>query len=510
MNHFIALLFLLFAYALYPNQTPSLATTESLPSALVAGSVNVITGDHYVFEEELTIQGAFPLKIPRSYISGCGDKTLAGWQLFPHLSAGLYVDHPNRNQAYWRIVVKELNGSLLEFETETYVPRKDRPIILHLKPEMSCKGLTNVGRGVISGQTNLKNIRVELASNHKSFVVQGPDGTMRYYKEIKIGFGNGVPVDYLAGGWERIYLLQWEQLPNQSKICYGHDKHHRLSSIRTTTPDVGKTFASAIITYHSEELDKNRNFDIATSDGRVLSYRFEPHSNNFLLNSVSTPAYPQETMVYYDKTYDGGEFWGNLLKHRNVSSDRYYNLNYYWRGKNKVGKDKITIDYDDPRWLRVKTLSRPVGEGNAPLVTHRFYYDIHEHITSVREIDQTLTQYHYSKNFRINKISYFGSGDQLHHSEKYVWGEEGPLAANLLCHTFLDDQNKPIFSKRFLYDDRGNVQEEKLYGNLSGSCSTPLAFGKKGFPQDNHVETYVIKRSYSKDRAFPLKRFDSF
>ena len=410
MMQIIPLFFILFSHALFSNNPISLAVTESLPSALVAGSVNAITGDHYCAEEDIIIQAAFPLKIPRSYISGKGNKTFLGWQLFPHLFAGLYLEYRN-DTAYWVMVVKEPNGSTLEFETSTYKPKKNNNIILSLKKDTYRKGLTNVGRGVISAQTNLKNIRVEMSYDKKTMTAYGPDGSVRYYKQITVKEGDGAATDYLErpGNCTAVYLLQTEQFPNQSKICYGHDKYHRVNVIRTTTQDTHKTFASASIHYHSDKLNKNRNFDINTSDGRTLNYRFEAHSDIFSLKTVSTPAYPQEAMTYHDKVKVLGTAWGYLLKHRNVSCDRYYNLNYYWEGKNDVGNNKIKISTDDPRWLRVKTLSRPVGEDNTPLITHSFIYDTdRDRVTNVRSIDNTLTQYRYSENFRIEQILYYG------------------------------------------------------------------------------------------------------
>ena len=498
MNRCI-LIALLFFTRLVANQPPSFALTESMPSAFVAGTVNVITGNHYVFEEEITVQGAFPLRIPRIYISGCGDTTFSGWQLFPHLFAGISTEYRNEDSAFWKILVREPNGTPLEFETEAARPRKGRPLIFKLKADDSRKGLTNMGRGQISGRTNLKNIRIELAYDHKSFIAYTPDGSIRFYKKIKVDEWDGVPTDYLQRHVEKVYLLQWEQLPNQSKICYGYDKHHRVNVIRTTTLDTQKTFASATFHYHSDKLNKNRHFDITTSDGRTLYYRFDSKKGNFLLNHVNTPAFPQEVLTYHDTVKHLGMTWGFVLDKRTIAPDRYYSLDYYWHGKNIVGNKKINIDWEDPRWLRVKTLSKPVGEDNAPHATHTFFYDIVARETLVRDIDNILTKYRYSTNYRIEEIQYFGAGDQLHHSEKFVWGENGLLAANLLCHTFFDHQNIPVFSKRFFYDERGNVIEEHLYGNLSGTGSNPILFDKEGFPKTKNTEVYITKRNFSQD-----------
>ncbi|MFS8562831.1 MAG: hypothetical protein LVR00_00220 [Rhabdochlamydiaceae bacterium] len=294
------------------------------------------------------------------------------------------------------------------------------------------------------------------------------------------------------------YLLQWEKMPNRSLICYGHDQHNRLNVVRVANASNTKTFASANIVYHADKPGKNPNYDIHTSDGRVLNYRFEILSDFPLLVSANTPAYPKE-FISYHKVKDGTGTWGYLLGHRNISCNRHYNVDYYWEGRHHVGGQDLKIKTNDPKWLRVKTLSAPVGHDHTSHVTHTFTYNTDSRVTYMREIDQTLTEYRYSPNFRMEHILRYGERDQLHHSEKYVWGEGGSLATNLLCHTFLDHQNTPLFSKKFLYDNRGNVIEERLYGNISGRSGVALCVSREGIPQDNGVETYIIKRSYSQD-----------
>ena len=484
MKQFFTFLLVLLTVSLYSDRPPPFAITESLPASLVAGSVNVITGDHYFTEEDIVIQGAFPLKIPRTYISSSKK-----WQDFPHLCAYFETEYYERSEsedhdsALWLIQITESNGTVLSFEANpTALRKKKQPIMFYLQASRFNQGLTNAAKGEISGKTNLKNVRIEMESKKESFLFYGSDGTVRYYQKVKAG----------------TYLLQWEKMPNQSLICYGHDKYHRLNIIRVANSNNTKTFASAKIVYHSEKPGKNNNYDIHTSDGRVLNYRFETLSDFPLLVNVSTPAYPQEFISYHKVKYGSGT-WGYLLGHRDISCHRHYNVDYYWQGHHHVHGQDIKIKIDNPKWLRVKTLSSPVGNDATPHITHTFTYNTDSRITYVREIDQTLTEYRYSPHFRLEHILYYGQGDQIHHSEKYVWGEEGPLATNLLCHTFLDHQNTPLFSKKFFYDNRGNVTEERLYGNLSGQSKVALAVSTNGVPHDNGVETYTIKRSYSQD-----------
>ena len=71
-------IFLFLSLRLFANTL----VTENDPATLVEGLVSVITGDLYLAEEDITIQGAEPLHLKRHFITN-------NWNIsfFQHLSA---------------------------------------------------------------------------------------------------------------------------------------------------------------------------------------------------------------------------------------------------------------------------------------------------------------------------------------------------------------------------------------------------------------------------------------
>src|SRR5579863_10472975 len=90
----------------------STIVTENDPSTLVEGLVSVITGDLYLAEEDITIEGAEPLPLRRHYISRG-----KGFRFFEHLFASYHPGIPDN------LAIHEPNGSLLHFY---YTPSKKK------------------------------------------------------------------------------------------------------------------------------------------------------------------------------------------------------------------------------------------------------------------------------------------------------------------------------------------------------------------------------------------------
>ena len=137
-------------------------------------------------------------------------------------------------------------------------------------------------------------------------------------------------------------------------------------------------------------------------------------------------------------------------------------------------------DVSDPRALRVKTLKAPVGSDATSHITHRFVYLPEQRLTEVREIDNTLTKYHYSPQMRLEHIYRHTTGDVLVNHEQFSWNNEGKL----LSRSFFDRHGKELISRQFVYDEKGSVKQETFKGNLTGHS-------------DNDI--YTIKRTFTPD-----------
>jgi RHS repeat-associated protein len=463
-----------------------MAATEGEPSALVEGCVSAITGDFYNVTEDLVVQGAEPIRIYRSYLS----HKEAQWTIVPHAQVRPCYE-PNLPCTY---VITEPNGSEIFYERKK-IFQIDGAEYARFEPNNLNKGFSNTSQGKISSYTNRKNNYFILDQPKQKFLtLYCSDGTVRSYKHDP-----HAPTFYLLS----------EKLPNGNWVLYEHtdvDKHEKkITSIRTTNPDQTKTYAqvwfSPAISAHPQNLiTQTEEYKVTTSDGRILVWRYEPNSWNYL-QSVVSPELPDVQYKYINSALRRPN--GKLLTSWFYPLERKFHIDYYLHGYEVVNDKEFYLHdekvYDaqnnefwilDPRKGRVKTLSAPIGTDASLHTTHWFIYDVENRKTSIYDIEQSRTDYFWNEDLRLEKIERFGKDSSLKAVEKFVWEE-----SNLAVKTLLDGQRKPISTRRYFYDDKGNVTENRLYGNLSGQGTT-LVLNDKGYPVENGVERFSTRFKY--------------
>lgn len=194
---------LLLLFAILPaeeDQRPTFAENESFPlvnpSSLVAGCVNVITGDFVHMSQDYYMPGSLPLTIETSYLSS--DRTRGylstGW----HINLGGIIRWSDMNET--TLVWKGANGRELFFKRERRGP-------FYIEPKMLKKGVTNNASGILSSATNIKNYHVRKNTPHKhNFTIYSGDGTEFIFK-----------YDEKAGAY---YDLTEEIKPNKMAVHY--------------------------------------------------------------------------------------------------------------------------------------------------------------------------------------------------------------------------------------------------------------------------------------------------
>lgn len=145
----------------------------------------------------------------------------------------------------------------------------------------------------------------------------------------------------------------------------------------------------------------------------------------------------------------------------------------------------------DPRCGRVLSFSSPVGQDAALHTTHTFLYDLTARKTILYDIENKKTEYCWDDHFRLACIVLYGTDGRLEKTERFVWSASGLL----LCKTDLDNTSQPVLAKRYFYSERGDVLEERIYGNFSGKGS-PLLLGGDYLPIENGVEIQTRRFKY--------------
>ncbi|MBS0621233.1 MAG: DUF687 family protein [Verrucomicrobia bacterium] len=474
---------------LFSNQDVSwhsLAVFEGEPSANVEGTVNTLTGDYFVSEEDLIVSGVEPLRIQRCYLSSKSGQHHSGW-FHPILSHVHYKNAASKNMkdlkklekftaACGTIRLIEASGSELIYDTYRWGldlrggrgrknPFKDERDNMHrqgdfqLHPSLANYVITNSARGGVSGRTSLKNSRVSMPEDMKTVTLHLADGTTRTYRRRTKD--------------EKTYHIEEEQLPTGNWIVYSYGNEGSISEIRTMNPSKTVCYAWARTSF--KLVDQNHDtFQMETSDGKILHYRsYRPREDieYFLYDHITHPELPDEQITYH-AMYD---FRGPLIHTRSFPNGRTLQANYYGHKHNYVlGQDIYIKELTDPKINRVQSLLAPVGPDEKLLPIHTFFYNPGEPgkrggDTYVIDAAQNKTHYRFSPEFRLDAIEYY-AGFEPHHTEKLTWGApKTPQAGNLLSRTFLNSRQEVEFAKHYIYDDSGNVLTEHAIGNLTGA-----------------------------------------
>jgi len=318
-----------------------IVANEGEPTATIHDSVNAITGDFFVSQEDMVVQGAEPIRIRRGYISGSKQGLLGGWSFF--LSYLKLEFQP----FVGRITAMDSSGTVLVFQGRSFNTSKKEKDIEHYTLVMNegAQSLTNTARGGISGRSNLKNTRAELSEKGTVIKIILPDGGVRTYRKLS-GSKNALKVFR--------FNLESEKLPNGNKIFYTYDGGNQLKRIHTTNPQETKTYAWLNLNFESKKKEKFEYVNIQTSDGKTLKYKLEPRNYKKediqLIDTVYSPEYPEE-LIQYNEPLDGK---GPLLVRRLFPEGRAVQAEYYHsKHNNQAGKDVFIPDSSDPRCGRV-------------------------------------------------------------------------------------------------------------------------------------------------------------
>ncbi len=542
----------------HPDALPSVVNITSLPSAVVNGCVNVISGDYYEYEQDDVVSGgSAPYVLGHSYASTSLEEgnLSAGWNflhhhllevyqpgrieyvrkdafkttpylypfemtelykactgkklLFPHEIQKSSID-PEEHPLFAK-PIDFLQNNIVEKSSSTAI---DDPIFLslydpsggrllyvtsydeynskrplhHFKLQMKNSAITNVMHGTISGQTNVKNIKIQWDKKKDRFHVGFGDGTWRIYdrqwKYKKMKKKRPHHAKYY-----RDYQLHKEFLPNGNRRTYYYNKHHHVTAVKTYNKDISHKLSWVWFDQKSpKEFSQNPTLLVKTSDGHSHTYHFEKLKGKkldgqYAVSSINRLGLPKVSFQYGEADKKGKR---RLIK--KTSADGYY----------------IKNTYDEKG--RVIEQSSPIGPNGEEVTTHKYYY--HEWKDgsgkcSVRDACDNLTRYYWNADKRLVGITRLTpQKKQLMHEQFYWAKNHSDNKGNLRAHVVKDENNEIRLVRKYKYDDFGNIKKETLLAHITKNE------GKIIFRDDlTHDETsdkIVTWYEYSND-GFNLK-----
>jgi len=206
------------------------------------------------------------------------------------------------------------------------------------------------------------------------------------------------------------------------------------------------------------------------SDGREFFYRCQEFDEREYLCRMESPNAPLEIASFVP----GRKSIGYRMHAMNIGGREQFKAYYNLPPGKKEERDWAKKPYHKPFYIdRINFVEEPVGPNGEMVITARFAYATD--YTEVRDAENLMIRYRHDGE-RLNQIEYYDEKDQLSSIQKFYWD-----GSRLRCKALLDAQGTPLFAKTFSYDGIGNVVEEGLWGDLSGSGG-PLILDEKGNP----------------------------
>ncbi|WP_162268168.1 DUF6531 domain-containing protein, partial [Waddlia chondrophila] len=446
------LIFVFLPFLIYSdeeNQVELLSDRFQAPSGIVAGCVNVVTGNYFLVETDLYVPGPVPIIYKRFYNSGnLGGGILGGaW--------GAWNDNYHTLAIRHKCVVSE------------------GPAIVHI----------NDGAGVLQyeGELNTDYEHLSYASDHLKWgVINGLQGSdsARYnvmkrkvylkcdpYPAIKIAHENGEEWQFTAfsdspfRNWMR---MNQKISDNQTYQSYSYQ-------------GPGNVVIDCVKFYDSRDL-------------MLGSLKFIRHYNNKELKQLdlnlhdgqwATMLYKNEKIAYVSRpvaahtAYDWKD--GRIVKRMLQVDTHFTEIQYYEKGKPTIGGRKVNIRYEDDRRIgRVAELRAPVGTSAAPIATHRFYYYLQDKnrakgpisgFCEVRDAYDYKKVYTFNNKQRLTCIEDYTRTEEIYRTERFFWD------SHYFAFSCKHDESEKISKGYFQhYDDQRNISQCTIVGNLTGLC----------------------------------------
>lgn len=469
---------------------PSLTSIESEPSSIIDGCVNVISGEFFDYEMDMVISGPEPLKIERM-LQGNNphpfeSKEHSSW-VFNH-DASLLMKHKNKFQKDDLYVVhfqKGLENSCTFDLQEVQVTKKISKSAASLDWNQFLHGITNSSKGIIAAQTNPSNRELYWQQSYDTSWVMMEEGTRLLFKGKKEA---KLEKEYYPSG----LFLKYD-LDKKEGIVSLHNKKLRLMSYYNVKENEIYSQNGQYVRYSYED---SHIKSVLRSDAPMIEYSYYPKEEY----------YDVEFNTYFPKSWNGHYKEKCKLAKKSYPDNRYKKILYYTRGMTPLQNHKVEACPLKPHFRRVSQIHAPIGPDSKPQAKYKFYYHLPsgpsgEGCTGVHDALNHCTNYNYNHRQRLTAITKIFANGVPYTTESLYWpSQDSSFAMRLQTRSFkVVGAHFETFARCYTYDDKGNILNDNLCGNICGTMQPTIQIDGNGGisgQYDSHCKTY----SYSNDQ----------
>ncbi len=335
---------------------------------------------------------------------------------------------------YLNVAIKQSSGGVFNYQ------------LLKSAKYQSCfpentRGLTNCGMGRPSAKTNMNNYRMSFL-HHDNFKVIDGAGNQQFYSK---------PSD---NSKDLVYNLKSETRANGAHFQYGYFKHYIRSIL---AQDSSKKHTYASLNYN---VSKDRTI-LTASNGETVHY-------NYFTKKIKHPMIRVYDELTYLESVEYSHGLNEYYTYEKCAMSQFLHIVEKKTGPSEFLSHALKIEYYGLGTIgdKVKYLKNSLG------TTYEFAYfpDNQGGFTEVYDAERHFTKYKYSKDHRIEEITHFAGNAGPYtpvYSEVFTWNEEGRLTKK----DEVEASGNTAKSLSFVYDKLGNITQEFLSGDLTGSSA---------------------------------------
>ncbi len=443
------------------------------PQDLLGGIISPLSGQVVVKCTDLVARGAQDIVVTRHYVAPDMPRSFhqvesmdrerlyehllqnyVGWQFLPHLR----MQVTKHDMHEFRFANRD--GVMIDYRLS--FPDGFLTFIVSLDGV-----LTNAKGEEPSGKYDLRNTRI--IHEDDKVTVHDPDGTVRYYEYL----GRFQPHDK-----KHFYHLQKEILPNGKVLRYHYNEKRQPILIESMDPNESCVYASVQI----ERL--HDGCQLYSSSSTEAKYRYD--RRKILLNA-------KEKGKWGNRPHDILAPCPPVLVGVSSSFYEYESMNYCdrslmveYRGK-ELSFDSVNATFtglpsEEPRY-QVAALYFPWGdhfEKNCSMEYSPPILKIRKGVTTFKNNDNSTTVYHYSPDFLMTRIEYFGRDGTLKRQKVFEWTDNRRLRSVAVWEV----GDVLLYKKSYEHDHFGNPSEEIITGDLAGDGITDSERVSRSFSYD--------------------------
>ncbi len=411
---------------------------NSQSPTLVAGAVNVVTGEFIDGAIDIKVFGPTVLSFERGYSSK--DTALNSFSL------GWRDNHSAKAKVFNQGKEVLFEGGL------------SSPLFFKEGKVEKNKKQTNLG-GPTGGRAAYFN--AEITSSESGYVVKkGSGASHELIREGKAILEDELEekdlfqrLKLIKTPYEKYKILKSTFL-NGGQFFYNYSDLGGLKSVVSLCPDGKKEFGS--LSFHGA----GNYYHVRSSDGQVVHFLFAKQKfkdkDSYLLKKVDPSNAPWTEYSYHDKK--------KLITEKRRPDGR-----------------SLQIEYDE-KTSKVSSLKSPSGKEGVFETTYKFWYKKGEEgicYSHVLDANKNLTLYE-MRHGKLSRIAHCGRGrkEPLYY-EEFDFDASGQLTRQAL----MASQGSVKAERLFEYDRRGNIVKEKLIGNLKGNGGVLIKHFK--YSEDN-------------------------